>query len=145
MKKLLSTIILMTGLSGYANADEVKCLTDMAYMEAKTSMNYTTQGVKDVVDVMFVRLNSKHFPSSVCQNVYAKGQYPWAKSGVKNKDKVLYARIEKFARTEYAKKTMGQWQDGTRGAMFFNNHCGKPAKGTKFLFKRHGHCFFNKA
>ena len=48
-----------------ATAKEVQCLADMAYIEARGE---GSSGIKAVTDVMFNRIKSPKFPSTVCSN-----------------------------------------------------------------------------
>ena len=122
-----------------AKSSEVRCLTDMAYMENKSGGK---TGIKDVVDVMFNRVDSKHFPSGICSNLYMKGQYPWAGKIIPNRKTTTYKEVEKIVEEEYAKRKLGAWRDGTDGSLFFNNHGKKPTKKVKRVMTRKGHHFF---
>ena len=123
----------------HAKTSEMQCLTDMAYMEAKSGGKV---GIKDVVDVMFNRVDSKHFPDGICSNLYKRGQYPWAGKITPNRKTAHYKEVSKIVDEVYAKRKLGSWKDGTNGSLFFNNHGKKKNKKVKLVMTRKGHYFF---
>lgn len=87
MKKLLAILLALPSI-GFAK--EVKCLSEMAYYEARGE---GAHGIKVVTDVMFNRMNSNQFPDGVCANFRKHGQYSTAKMAGGRKDKELYKKI----------------------------------------------------
>ena len=67
----LTLILLLIMTINVATAKEVQCLADMAYIEARGE---GSRGIKAVNDVMFNRIKSPKFPSTVCSNYYKRGQ-----------------------------------------------------------------------
>lgn len=108
-------------------------------MEAKGS-GYA--GIKDVVDVMFNRVHHDKFPSTICSNLHKRGQYPWVKQGMPNRNSATYKEVLNIVEEIYVKKLLGSWTDGTGGATFFNNHGGRPTPKARLVMKRKGHYFF---
>lgn len=144
MKKFIGLFgILIALLSFNAEAKsynkELKCLTDMAYTEARGE-GY--KGVKAVTDVMFNRIKSKQFPNTICANFYKRNQYEGTKY-VRHIDKnLIYLSIHEQVKSEYSKFKKGTWRDSTRGATFFNSN-GKPAtKRLKLTSRIGGHWFY---
>lgn len=112
----------------------------MAYVEARAGGQ---KGIEDVVDVMFNRMDSKHFPNKICANLHKKGQYPWVKNGMPRVNQEHYRFVKTVVEKRYAERRNGTWRDGTNGALFFNNHGKKPVKKAKMVIKRKGHYFFS--
>lgn len=125
-------------VSAPALSKELRCLSDMAYVEARAG-GYS--GIKDVVDVMFNRVKHHKFPSTICSNLYMKGQYPWVKQGMPNRNTKSYKKVSVIVEEIYVKKKIGILKDGTNGALYFNNKKFSNKK-LKFLFKREGHYFY---
>lgn len=139
IKKFLLSILLFFPLFSFSSTNELKCLTDMAYMETKSSPK---KGIEDVIDVMFNRVQSKHFPNTICGNLYKKGQYPWVKNGVKNYNHSLYKKVKSITHKRYDLFISKKWVDNTNGALFFNYNKRKPSSKSYYMFKRHGHYFY---
>lgn len=136
MKKLL--VILLT-LPSIGFAKEIKCLSEMAYYEARGE---GAHGIKVVTDVMFNRMNSNEFPDGVCANFKKHKQYSTAKMAGGRKDKELYKKISEQVESEYAKYRLGDWQDSTSGSLYFNSNGSRPSNKVKFKGKRGRHFLY---
>lgn len=125
--------------NAHASSSEKACLAKMAYIEAR---GLGSQGIKDVVDVMFNRMNHPKFPNTVCGNIAKKGQYPWYKSKFVVKEHSLYKEIRAVTAAYYDSYKLNKWRDGTRGAIFFNSDRRRPHPRAKMLFVRNKHYFY---
>ena len=65
MKRVVAAIVLMAS-SSFVIADEVKCLAQNIYWEAR---NQSIQGMYAVADVTLNRVKDKRWPSTVCEVV----------------------------------------------------------------------------
>ena len=65
MKRVLVAIALMAS-SSFVIADEVKCLAQNIYWEAR---NQSIQGMYAIADVTLNRVKDKRWPSTVCEVV----------------------------------------------------------------------------
>ena len=136
MKKLLAILLALPSI-GFAK--EVKCLSEMAYYEARGE---GAHGIKVVTDVMFNRMNSNEFPDGVCANFKKHKQYSTAKMAGGRKDKELYKKISEQVESEYAKYRLGDWQDSTSGSLYFNSNGSRPSNKVKFKGKRGKHFLY---
>lgn len=135
-KKILALVIAIPSI-GFAK--EIKCLSEMAYYEARGE---GTHGIKVVTDVMFNRMKSNEFPDGVCANFIKKGQYSTAKMAGGKKDQELYKKISEQVESEYAKYRLGDWQDSTSGSLYFNSNGLRPSNKVKFKGKRGRHFLY---
>lgn len=136
MKKLLAILLALPSI-GFAK--EIKCLSEMAYYEARGE---GAHGIKVVTDVMFNRMNSNEFPDGVCANFKKHKQYSTAKMAGGRKDKELYKKILEQVESEYAKYRLGDWQDSTSGSLYFNSNGSRPSNKVKFKGKRGKHFLY---
>lgn len=136
MKKLF---VILLALPSIGFAKEVKCLSEMAYYEARSE---GAHGIKVVTDVMFNRMNSNEFPDGVCANFKKHKQYSTAKMAGGRKDKELYKKILEQVESEYAKYRLGDWQDSTSGSLYFNSNGSRPSNKVKFKGKRGRHFLY---
>lgn len=136
MKKLLAVLLALPSI-GFAK--EIKCLSEMAYYEARGE---GAHGIKVVTDVMFNRMNSNEFPDGVCANFKKHKQYSTAKIAGGRKDKELYKKISEQVESEYAKYRLGDWQDSTSGSLYFNSNGSRPSNKVKFKGKRGKHFLY---
>lgn len=136
MKKLLAILLALPSI-GFAK--EVKCLSEMAYYEARGE---GAHGIKVVTDVIFNRMNSNEFPDGVCANFKKHKQYSTAKMAGGRKDKELYKKISEQVESEYAKYRLGDWQDSTSGSLYFNSNGSRPSNKVKFKGKRGRHFLY---
>lgn len=136
MKKLF---VILLALPSIGFAKEVKCLSEMAYYEARGE---GAHGIKVVTDVMFNRMNSNQFPDGVCANFKKHKQYSTAKMAGGRKDKELYKKISEQVESEYAKYRLGDWQDSTSGSLYFNSNGSRPSNKVKFKGKRGRHFLY---
>lgn len=136
MKKLF---VILLALPSIGFAKEVKCLSEMAYYEARGE---GAHGIKVVTDVMFNRMNSNEFPDGVCANFKKHKQYSTAKMAGGRKDKELYKKISEQVESEYAKYRLGDWQDSTSGSLYFNSNGSRPSNKVKFKGKRGRHFLY---
>ena len=136
MKKLLAILLALPSI-GFAK--EVKCLSEMAYYEARGE---GAHGIKVVTDVMFNRMRSNEFPDGVCANFKKHKQYSTAKMAGERKDKELYKKISEQVESEYAKYRLGDWQDSTSGSLYFNSNGSRPSNKVKFKGKRGRHFLY---
>lgn len=136
MKKLF---VILLALPSIGFAKEVKCLSEMAYYEARGE---GAHGIKVVTDVMFNRMNSNEFPDGVCANFKKHKQYSTAKMAGGRKDKELYKKISEQVESEYAKYRLGDWQDSTSGSLYFNSNGSRPSNKVKFKGKRGKHFLY---
>lgn len=136
MKKLLAILLALPSI-GFAK--EIKCLSEMAYYEARGE---GAHGIKVVTDVMFNRMNSNEFPDGVCANFKKHKQYSTAKMAGGRKDKELYKKISEQVESEYAKYRLGDWQDSTSGSLYFNSNGSRPSNKVKFKGKRGKHFLY---
>ena len=136
MKKLLAILLALPSI-GFAK--EVKCLSEMAYYEAR---GQGAHGIKVVNDVIINRMNSNEFPDGVCANFKKHKQYSTAKMAGGRKDKELYKKISEQVESEYAKYRLGDWQDSTSGSLYFNSNGSRPSNKVKFKGKRGRHFLY---
>jgi cell wall hydrolase, sleB len=136
LKKLLAILLALPSI-GFAK--EIKCLSEMAYYEARGE---GTHGIKAVTDVMFNRMRSSEFPDGVCANFKKHKQYSTAKMAGGRKDKELYKKISEQVESEYAKYRLGDWQDSTSGSLYFNSNGSRPSNKVKFKGKRGRHFLY---
>lgn len=136
MKKLPAILLALPSI-GFAK--EIKCLSEMAYYEARGE---GAHGIKVVTDVMFNRMNSNEFPDGVCANFKKHKQYSTAKMAGGRKDKELYKKISEQVESEYAKYRLGDWQDSTSGSLYFNSNGSRPSNKVKFKGKRGKHFLY---
>ena len=87
-KKILALVLAIPSISF---AKEIKCLSEMAYYEARGE---GVHGIKAVTDVMFNRMKSNEFPDGVCANFIKKGQYSTAKMAGGKKTKGYIKRFQ---------------------------------------------------
>lgn len=115
---LASTAVLGVGIQLQANesrAAELKCLADNIYFEALIE---TEAGQIAVGNVTMNRVNSKHFPNTVCDVVWERKQFSWTHDGKSDvpKDKEGYKRVYKVAEMVYD----GTVSDITEGSTFYH-------------------------
>lgn len=93
LKYILLSLLLVINVHARDNvqlpgiAKEIKCLADNIYFEAR---NESTQGQLAVALVTNNRVNSKHYPDTICEVVWEYKQFSWTIDGLsdipKNKD-----------------------------------------------------------
>ena len=152
MKKFLYAVlsVIAVAFASTANASyskfdrqklstEARCLADMAYWEARGE---GPDGIKAVVDVMFNRLKSKHFPSTICGNFKKRNQYESYRMIGKKTDPLMYFYVVQITERERAKYHLGEWRSSVGRSEFFNSHGRAPTKNTRFHSRKRGHYFY---
>lgn len=103
---------------------EVACLAKNIYHEARGE---SLLGQKAVASVVFNRMRSKNFPSTVCENVYMKSKTSCAFSWTcdKNKDEVYdektFASILELSYTMYDNFLQKKKYDYTSGSTYYHH------------------------
>lgn len=110
--------------SAYCNHDQLTCLADNVYFEARGE---SREGWSAVTNVVFNRMKSKHFPDTACQVVKQRRgnvcQFSWVcnkpvKSS-KYRETKLYQDIHAFVHHMY--KNRSNVVDNTNGALFYHS------------------------
>lgn len=138
----LTLILLLIMTINVATAKEVQCLADMAYIEARGE---GSRGIKAVNDVMFNRIKSPKFPSTVCSNYYKRGQYE--RAGAINKTPGVrqteaYKRVLNQVSSEYKSFINGTHKDSVNGALFFNATGNNPIRDVSYRMRLGSHHFY---
>ena len=110
--------ILASGKVAYSKdiyQKEMKCLADNIYFE---SLNQSVVGQMAVANVTMNRVNSKHFPDTICNVVWESKQFSWTHDGKSDVpgNKKAYARVYDIAEIVYN----GTVPDLTEGATFYH-------------------------
>ena len=116
VKHLIFTCLALLAFNTPASQD-IKCLTDTAYMEARG------EGVRAmalVQDVVLNRVDGSRWPSSVCAVVYQRKQFSWSRMAVP----MAVSPIDKAARAKGRQTAVallsGERQPSTRANHFLS-------------------------
>jgi len=98
-----------------SRAAEIECLATNIYFEALTE---SEAGQVAVANVTMNRVNSKHFPNSVCEVVWEPKQFSWTHDGKSDKpsSKKAYEEVYEIAKAVYD----GNIVDITEGSTFYH-------------------------
>ncbi len=97
-----------------ANTDDVSCLAEAVYFEARGTSD---KGQKAVAHVVVNRANSPKFPNSVCGVVADRCQFSYRCDG---RPDVLADLSDRERALELARQVLGGASDITQGALFFH-------------------------
>lgn len=127
MSKLMSYAILLIAsvFPSVSFADEIKCLAETIYHEARGGTDAQRSGPAFVV---MKRLKDSRFPKSICGITRQKHpvvQFPWSQNKKEIKELSVWEECVELAKRIYN----GQIEDPTRGALFFH------AKGANIKWK----------
>lgn len=118
MSGIITCTIVAVGLIGcgaLVQNQQIACLAKNVYFEARGE---SQSGQIAVANVTMNRVNSQHFPDTVCDVVYEPKQFSWTHT-VKNhtpQDKEMYQDIYKLAEKVYN----GSIADITDGSTFYH-------------------------
>ena len=135
-KALLVAGAICAAAPAFASQSDMNCLADVIYAEARGEGRV---GQIAVAEVVMNRVESPHFPKSVCGVVRQKGQFaPKARVS----ERAAYAQAKDIARAVYT----GQTQDVTHGATYFHTPAVKPSWSKRFLrtTKIGSHIFYKR-
>lgn len=143
LKKIgIGVVLILTSIS--ANAEfknltnaEIKCLTNLAYYEARGE---STKGMIATIYVALNRVKDSRYPSTPCKVIAQKNQFSWYGKGYTVKEPELYERSKAVVRDVLN----GKHVDYSRGAIFFNAHHKTPVKGAVCTTRIGGHSFYKK-
>lgn len=117
-----STLIFSLALfTGIAKGEEIQCLAEAMYFEARGE---GVTGQEAVALVTLNRTKTPGFPKTVCGVVYQTGQYGWTRKKHSVKDKALFSRIKALAYRFYQKFHSGdvpQTLSGIKNSLYFTN------------------------
>jgi len=105
----------ITKITLQLNPEELKCLADNAYFEARGE---GIKGMFAVTNVVFNRLANKSFPGSICEVIYQYKQFSWVE--LKNKkidDPNAYQQALSIAE---AFLRFGNYYDITNGSLWYH-------------------------
>lgn len=112
----------LAGVPASASTTDMKCLADIIYAEARGE---GTAGQIAVGEVVMNRVESPHFPKTVCGVVTQRGQFaPRARVS----EHATYEKVKAVAADVYAGKT----RDATMGATYFHTPAVSPSWSRKF-------------
>lgn len=108
------------------NVKELKCLADNIYFE---SLIEPVAGQIAVANVTMNRVNSPHFPNTVCEVVWQKKQFSWTHDGKSDvpSEKVLWFEVYNIAEKVYN----GEISDITEGSTFYHADYVNPSWASK--------------
>ena len=123
MKRVVAAIVLMAS-SSFVIADEVTCLAQNIYWEAR---NQSIQGMYAVADVTLNRVKDKRWPSTVCEVVKQRKnaggkwvcQFSWYCDGKKD---IIWANKEKSGLT--IEGNARAWREAVRISIYVHGHGG---------------------
>ena len=123
MKRVLVAIALMAS-SSFVIADEVKCLAQNIYWEAR---NQSIQGMYAVADVTLNRVKDKRWPSTVCEVVKQRKnaggrwvcQFSWYCDGKSDEPLDTDTFFESYVVAQDV--LMGKYPDITEGATHYHS------------------------
>ena len=123
MKRVVAAIVLMAS-SSFVIADEVKCLAQNIYWEAR---NQSIQGMYAIADVTLNRVKDKRWPSTVCEVVKQRKnaggkwvcQFSWYCDGKKD---IIWANKEKSGLT--IEGNARAWREAVRISIYVHGHGG---------------------
>ena len=97
-----------------ANTDDIACLAEAVYFEARGTSD---KGQKAVAHVVLNRANSPKFPDSVCGVIADKCQFSYKCDG---RPDVLANPSDRERALELARQVLSGASDITQGALFFH-------------------------
>lgn len=106
----------------FASSSDKSCLADVIYAESRGE---SREGQIAVAEVVMNRVESPHFPKTVCGVVRQKGQFA-PKSRVS--EKTAYKQAKAVADDVYE----GRTKDATRGATHFHTPAVRPSWSNRF-------------
>lgn len=127
-------VFLITSIT--ASAQNLKCLTDAIYHEARGEPLHCQEKVAMVI---FKRTYSKNFPNSICSVVYQKGQFSWVGKGYSIREKAAYSRAKQTADKMYANYQLGTFRNSGSPALYFTT--GIRFKNTRVVERCGSHIF----
>ena len=122
LRILLAAGALCAATPVFASSADKKCLADVIYAEARGE---SRAGQVAVAEVVMNRVESPHFPKTVCSVVRQKGQFaPKARVS----ERAAYETAKAIANEVYE----GRTHDATRGATYFHTPAVKPDWSHRF-------------
>ena len=122
--------------------NELKCLSDMIYHEARGE---SESGQLAVAIVTINRAKSGKYPANLCNVIYQKGQYTWTRRGVDINNKSVYNKISELGKEIYQDYHINDKLPNNlkylESALFFSKG-GFKDKSLKFLAKIGNHKFY---
>ena len=113
-------------LGGRFSNDDLACLAEALYFEARGE---SRQGQQAVAEVILNRVDSRAFPRTVCGVVNQPSQFSYTIGGKKRiRNKGAYARAMRIAETVLA----GAPRNLTNGATYFHTPAVRPAWSHRF-------------
>ena len=118
LKKIgIGVVLILTSISSNAEVksltkSEIKCLTNLAYYEARGE---STKGMIATIYVVLNRVKDSRFPNTPCSVISEPRQFSWYGKGYTVKEPELYERSKAVVRDVLN----GKHVDYSRGALYF--------------------------
>lgn len=136
MFKSLTILFLFLTVSATTIAQNLKCLTDAIYHEARGEPTHCQEKVAMVI---FKRTYHKSFPNNICSVVYQKRQFSWVGKGYSVREQSAYSRAKQVADRMYANYQLGNYVKSGSPAVYFTT--GIRFKNTRVVERCGSHIF----
>lgn len=127
MRNILLLILTIPGVCNAYSYEDLKCLAENAFYEAR---NQGAVGMTAVIDVTLNRVKSKRFPNTICGVVYQKKQFSWTHEKPQKYSKkeweIYYKMAEIIAQDRLLREKLGVRKGTTGGALWYHADYIKP-------------------
>lgn len=121
----------------HSTKEDLKCLTETIYYEARGDSKI---GKKAVADVVLNRVKDKRFPNTICGVVYQPKQFSWTSRKYAVKEHDMWDEAKRIAALKINNEYHGNRTDHSKGALYFST--GYHHKGTTKIGKIGDHHLF---